>query len=315
MLNLDGETYGHWTAIKRVSGSHYLCRCVCGIERSVRIGTLRAGKTTNCGCQKWSDLPDAIGDWTVIGRSTRNILYWDCRCVCGKESAVRTTELKNGRSTGCGCRRSEKMSSIKRTHGLSTTRVYNIWATIKQRCGKARNHKDYYGRGISMDPRWAKDFAEFYKDVGDPPSDKHSLDRKDNEGNYEPGNVRWATQTTQGRNRRNTLYATIDGVTKSIKSWCEETGIPYGTAHTRITHYGFTPEDAVTKPIKRRRDDLRGKQFGEWTALEPLEHSKWLCECSCGTLRRIQRSRLTDGTTKSCGCQQSQNITDAKTRD
>lgn len=97
---------------------------------------------------------------------------------------------------------------------------------------KAKKFPDYGGRGISVCDRWRRSFADFAADVGDRPEGS-SLDRKDNNGNYEPGNVRWATATEQSNNKRNTILITHDGITMSLKQWSVKIGIRYSTLYAR----------------------------------------------------------------------------------
>lgn len=125
---------------------------------------------------------------------------WKCRCDCGSLVEVVTFNLTQGDTKSCGCLNTDNL----RKHGKSYTPEYSVWRGMKQRClnPKASYYADYGGRGIKVCEKWANDFGEFYKDVGPRPSSQHSLDRIDVNGNYEPGNVRWATAREQARNTR-----------------------------------------------------------------------------------------------------------------
>jgi hypothetical protein len=120
--------------------------------------------------------------------------HWRCLCDCGKTAIVGGDVLGRGRTKSCGC--------LRRKHGLWGSRIYMVWQSMMQRCYNPNNHayKDYGGRGIEVCKRW-HEVTGFFSYVGNAPRGK-SLDRIDNDGNYEPDNVRWATTKQQARNRR-----------------------------------------------------------------------------------------------------------------
>lgn len=134
-------------------------------------------------------------------------------------------------------------------HGNTRTAAYRRWVHIRQRCENPKDAGfcDYGGRGIKVCQRWRDSFVAFLEDVGEPPSVDHSIDRIDNDGHYEPGNVRWATASVQQRNTRRSKLVTIDGVTKTLTEWVEESDIEYGVALYRI-NAGWEPRRALTEP-------------------------------------------------------------------
>jgi len=120
-------------------------------------------------------------------------------------------------------------------HGMEGTPIYDAWAHMIQRCENPKNkYFAYYGgRGISVCPEWHK-FPAFYRDMGDRPSPKHSLGRKDNDGNYEPGNCRWETSKQQMRNRRTTKWLEFNGEQRPLGEWAELHGLPPKIVKDRV---------------------------------------------------------------------------------
>jgi hypothetical protein len=134
-------------------------------------------------------------------RHERNFL---CKCECGKETKVLLRYLRNGRTKSCGCLHKETVSNSSRVHGMKFTTEYKSWTHMKYRCNnpKSNCYSYYGGRGIKVCERWNNSFENFLEDVGKKPEKSYSLDRIDFNGNYEPGNVRWADKKTQANNRR-----------------------------------------------------------------------------------------------------------------
>lgn len=201
-----------------------------------------------------------IGRLTVLRRAKSRIegnysrVYWMCRCSCGKKKEISYVGLIGGKTTSCGCFRRENPPNVK--HRLTGTRTYSAWIEMKRRCfdSKKHNYKDYGGRGITVCKRWMK-FESFYKDMGERPEDK-TLDRIDVNGNYEPGNCRWATSSEQASNRRTTIL--VDGGV-TLFSFSKKAGIPYSTLYNYLRvkklpfHRAVQKCNEVAKPKYRKK--------------------------------------------------------------
>jgi len=170
---------------------------------------------------------------------------WRCRCDCGAEVEVRSPSLTRGRTVSCGCYHYGLITK----HGMWRTPVYRSWHSMMDRCNKPRHvaYMRYGGRGIKVCDRWL-DFEQFYEDMGHRPAGQ-TLDRIDNNGDYEPGNCQWATPSQQGRNQKNNRRLTYKGVTKCLAGWVETMGINYHTLHHRLEK-GWSVEDALTIPVR-----------------------------------------------------------------
>jgi len=156
-----------------------------------------------------------FGRLTVVSRADSDCLgnsRWNCNCCCGEKTVVLGSSLKGGKTTSCGCLKKESVLTQNLTHGRPDG--YGSWRGIKARCfnKNCKDYKYYGGRGITMYEPWINDFAAFYKHIGAKPSNKHTVDRIDNNGNYEPGNVRWATMATQNRNKRTQAQTIIKDI-------------------------------------------------------------------------------------------------------
>lgn len=129
---------------------------------------------------------------------------WLCECSCGNNTIVNSQHLKLGHTISCGCYQKEIVGSLNKTHGMRKTPEYNAWCAMRQRCSNSNVNgwDNYGGRGIKVCKEWDESFEKFFEYIGKKPSIKHSLDRIDTNGNYEPGNVRWSTSSVQCKNRR-----------------------------------------------------------------------------------------------------------------
>lgn len=187
---------------------------------------------------------------TVISLEEKRALnggyIWKCQCSCGNITSVRADSLKNGTTKSCGC----LVKEITTTHGQSYSVEYQTWASMKDRCSNSNseNFINYGGRGISVCDRWLNSFENFYNDIGDRPSDDHSIDRINNDGNYEPGNCKWSTSEEQNNNTSRNKFYNYNGKNYSIEQLSKEYNINENTLTTRLSR-GLTIEEAINKPI------------------------------------------------------------------
>lgn len=186
-----------------------------------------------------------------IYNPSRQSAFWLCECDCGKQTIVGGPSLRKGNTKSCGCLQKEAAAAAQRTHGCSARGVltpeYTAWASMKSRCGsnpKRKSYPDYAGRGIAICQRWLDSFENFLEDVGLKPDSSYELDRIDVNGNYEPGNCRWASKRVNRRNRRVAKMIELNGEIKSLGQWCEDLGLDYCKTYGRLRR-GIPPALAL----------------------------------------------------------------------
>lgn len=253
--NCIGKTFNDLTIlceVERVKGKprRFICKCVCGSEKEYSGIDVLRNHTKNCGCARRKKImernkidnpskyvkhrekypyDDCIGT-TVnhlyfvkeIERSKYNRRQFIVRCECGKEFPCEGVMVFNGSIRSCGCYKAKRLSESSSTHRLTGTPEYQIWGSVIQRCTnpKDESYENYGGRGIKVCDRWL-DFKNFLEDMGERPTPKHSIDRIDNDGDYEPSNCKWSTRSEQNRNQRlrSDNKTGIRGVTKVKNSF------------------------------------------------------------------------------------------------
>lgn len=186
----------------------------------------------------------------------RHQTYWLCRCDCGKWTLSTTQHLRNKSTQSCKCLYYEVTGQGPRTHGYTShdkkSAEYRSWQSARQRCNNPndKSYKNYGGRGIKF---CFDSYPDFLAYMGVRPTPQHTIDRIDNNGHYEKGNVRWATKTEQVRNRTNTVFLTIHNETRPLIEWCDIFNIHHATVRHRITKLQWSHEKAVTYPVRFRR--------------------------------------------------------------
>lgn len=183
--------------------------------------------------------------------------WLNCQCECGNMKVVRFDYLMNGRTKSCGCYRSDnarKQSKDLETHHLSNTRLFIIHRAMKRRCydKRVKQYKNYGARGIKVCDEWLnslESFAKWSYDNGY--NDTLTIDRIDNNGNYEPNNCRWVDQQTQQNNKRNNIKIEHNGKIKTISQWSKELDISYSKLYSRIVKKNMTIEN-ILKEFKEK---------------------------------------------------------------
>lgn len=258
-----GNIYGKLTVLsyagsklKSLPGAYWNCRCECGGEHIVGGRALRNGTIQSCGCSKnrTDEVGSKYGKLTVIefaGNTKSGDSRWKCLCECGNTTTVARGELRKGSTRSCGCHRAS-------AGGMCNSPEYTSWQEMKRRCDPDYKAKHLYGdRGITICERWQFSFNAFLEDMGTKPFPEATIDRIDNNGNYEPGNCRWATKLEQSQNTRKARMLTYNGETHCLREWARRIGITKRTLSVRIERWGLekaltTAQDARCIPKKYR---------------------------------------------------------------
>lgn len=179
---------------------------------------------------------------------------WTCLCDCGEIREVHTMSLTKGRTKSCGFHRRQVFKNSVTTHGASFTKEYSSWCHMLQRTGNAKNlgYKNYGGRGISVCDRWSSSFENFLEDMGKMPSPQHTLERKNNEDNYNPSNCVWATRKEQGMNRRSNRLINYQGEIRPLTEWARIKGLVPMSLSYRLNH-GWGVAEALNTPSGGKR--------------------------------------------------------------
>lgn len=252
-IDLTGKKYGELTVIKRDYSKKnplfWFCQCSCGKIKSISGEHLKRGISKSCGCKIKKNLEgQKFGRWTVLKQNldtnSKHMYSWICRCDCGNIGIVSTYSLLHKTSTSCGCYHKELCIKQNTTHKMSKKRIYRLYYNIRNRCCSLNNkrYKDYGGRGIKVCDEWLgeKGFENFYKwSLENNYADNLTIDRINNDGNYEPNNCRWVTKDVQYTNKRSSLFFELFGIRKTLKEWTNYMGWDYRKYHSRC-YRGYT---------------------------------------------------------------------------
>jgi hypothetical protein len=205
---------------------------------------------------------ERFGRWTIIsfsGKVTkRKMRLFECVCDCGTQGLISIGDLRSGHSKSCGCLKKDVTTDRNITHGLCldpiNKHLLNVWRNMMDRCYRQthKHYKNWGGRGISVCEEWhdANQFVEWGRCNGYAPN--LTIDRINNDGNYEPTNCRWATKKEQGNNRRDCRMIMFNGETKTVTEWSEIVGIDSAAIRHRIKA-GWSTEKALTVPSQRQQ--------------------------------------------------------------
>ena len=179
-----------------------------------------------------------------------------CECTCGRFIELGKLRVTQGHTQSCRCLHDEQVTALgksMKTHGMRWTKVYHAWLSMKDRCynKKGKHYKNYGAIGIRVCRRWKSSFENFYKDIGDPPSSKHSIDRKNPFGGYYKMNCRWATALIQANNQRRIKKYNFFGELLPIGLAARKYNLRPALVRKRIRVFGWPPEKAVSVPVKK----------------------------------------------------------------
>lgn len=271
LIDLTGQRFGRLVVIEKAPNEKapngnvktmWRCKCDCGNEVIRSSQDIRkAGDKGSCGCYRKEVISKVrleditgqrFGKLVVIKRVANDknrLTRWLCKCDCGNECEVYGNNLRRGHTTSCGCFREENRPNLRKKHGQTNTRIYEVWEKMKARCycETSPYYARYGGRGITVCDEWKDNPDAFMKWAYDNGYDKDAekgectLDRIDNDKGYSPDNCRWVNTKVQANNRRSNKRITFEGETHTVAEWADILGVNKGTLNSGI-HKGRTLE-------------------------------------------------------------------------
>lgn len=202
-----------------------------------------------------------FNDLTIIEEVPKRngIRHFLCLCSCGKESIVSLHNLKNGGTKSCGCLQVKHTIKINSSHMCTKERLYKTWLNMKRRCNNSRCHEyaNYGGRGISICNEWNFDFINFKSwAVNNGYDDDLTIERVDVNGNYCPENCKWIPMPDQLKNKRTTMYLTLNGVKKHASEWSRNFNLSKGVISYRKNN-GWSDFDTLTTPVNKKPNKIK----------------------------------------------------------
>jgi hypothetical protein len=256
--DLTGKRFGKLTALEYLGARKWLCQCDCGKKTSVLNHNLKSGATSSCGCYLEGKFIDLLGQrfgrLKVIGYiqpKDGKRGRWDCLCDCGNRKSFVTHHLTEMGVASCGCLLSERITERNTTHGQSHSRLYGIWRNMKDRCSNPNTtfFDNYGGRGIKVCDEWINSFESFHDwSINNGYKDDLTIDRIENNLDYEPSNCRWITMKEQANNTRKNLHFTYNGETHTLPEWCEIKNVSYDKVYQRIHKLKWDFDRAINTP-------------------------------------------------------------------
>ena len=257
--DISGMRFGSLVVLSYQGAGKWDCNCDCGNLTRVAKSNLKDGRTKSCGCRRVNIFNNLTGIkfGLLEAKKFSPPRKWFCVCDCGNEIEVFTDNLTRNHTKSCGCNKAQFVTNSKLRHGKADgkNKVYTAWHNMKDRCSN-QNNKDYInygGRGISVCETWLT-FERFYKDMGEPPSKKHTLERVDVNGDYSPQNCEWATSSVQRNNQRRSKKYEFQGESHSLIEWCNIKNMPYARLAQRVEKLGWDFERAITVKDGRRKE-------------------------------------------------------------
>lgn len=194
-----------------------------------------------------------------VGQTVNGQTLWLCRCDCGYEKVIRGGGLSSGQTKSCGCWNAENIKTINKTHGDSYTRLYKIWTDMKKRCSYFTKNKYYYlygQRGIKVCDEWKDNYLAFREwSMQNGYRENLTIDRINNDGDYEPSNCQWSDLSKQTNNKRSNIIFEFNGVSRTMIEWCKIKGLSYTMVKGRYRK-GWDLRDLFNPAHSRRKFSL-----------------------------------------------------------